>query len=66
MKTFPNELGNEITIQVVEKVINGVDGVQISIAGPTSDTEVHITRLEAKVLLEQLSTVLHSSAMVLE
>ena len=61
MTTFPNELGNQITVQVAEKVINGVDGVSISIVGPTSDTEVHITRLEAKVLLEQLSTVLQGN-----
>lgn len=55
MKTFTNELGNQITIEVVEKVINGVDGILICIEGPTSQTEFHVTRAEAKVLLEHLT-----------
>ena len=59
MKTFSNELGNQITIDVSEKEISGVGGVSLSLVGPTSDTEIHITRLEAEVLLEQLSILLH-------
>lgn len=58
MKRFTNELGNEITMDTAEKVINGIDGVLIDIEGPTSKTEVHITRMEAKVLLEQLEGLL--------
>jgi len=53
-KTFTNELGNIITIQTSEKDIEGVPGVLFSIAGPASDTDIHITRLEGEVLYDQL------------
>lgn len=56
-RTFKNELGNSITIQINELVTNGVDGVLISIEGPSSRIDAHITRFEAKVLLEQLQTL---------
>ncbi len=55
MKTFPNELGNEIKIVVTKKEINGVRGVLIYIEGTTSTLENHITFLEAKELLYQLN-----------
>ncbi|HEY0011202.1 MAG TPA: hypothetical protein VGB97_04860 [Candidatus Paceibacterota bacterium] len=58
MKTFTNELGNKIIIETVEKVINGIDGILICIEGPASKTEIHVTRMEAKVLLDQLNSVL--------
>ena len=61
-RNFKNELGNQISIQVIEQVINGVDGVLVSIKGPSSQTEMHITRLEAKILLEQLQAVFDKSA----
>jgi hypothetical protein len=57
-KIFSNELGNTITVQVQEQVINGIDGVFITIEGPTSKTDLHITRAEAKVLFEQLRLTL--------
>ena len=57
-KHFKNELGNEIEIQVSEKDIDTAEGILLSIAGPTSDTEIHITRLEAEVLHEELGKAL--------
>lgn len=59
-KTFVNELGNEIKLSVSEKEVDNVSGVLVSIAGPSSDTEVHITKEEAKVLLRELQEVLES------
>lgn len=53
-RNFKNELGNNITIEVSEQVLNGVEGVLVAIEGPTSRTDVHITRQEARVLLEQI------------
>jgi hypothetical protein len=53
-RNFKNERGNQIGIMVIDQVINGVDGVLISIEGPNSKTEAHITRVEAQILLEEL------------
>lgn len=61
MKTFANELGNQISVEVVKKMIDGVNGILICIEGPTSRTEVHVTQLEARVLLERLAHSLDSS-----
>ena len=58
MKTFINELGNQITVDVVEKEIDGVGGVMITIEGPTSTSENHVTTAEAKELSEQLVKLL--------
>ena len=58
MRTFTNELKNEICIEVTAKVIDSVDGVYIKIIGPDSTSENHITREEAQILLEELSNVL--------
>lgn len=69
---FTNELGNTITLSVVEKPIDGVQfstkrhmkhlpGVLISMEGPTSLSENHITRMEAEVLFEQLRRALGKS-----
>lgn len=55
---FTNELGNEIEVSVTEKEIDGVDGVLIFIAGPTSDTENHVTRMEAEIIYRELGKVL--------
>lgn len=60
-KHFYNELGNAIEIRVEDKEIDSVRGVLLTIIGPTSDTEVHITRQEAEVLFEQLGLVLSST-----
>jgi len=57
-ETFENELGNEILIQTEEAAIDGVPGVRLYIAGPSSNTEVRITRMEAVVLCEQLVELL--------
>ena len=53
-KTFHNELNNKITVKITEKDIDGVAGVIIYISGPTSETENHITRMEAKEIYVQL------------
>lgn len=55
---FKNELGNDIFISVEEKDIAGVPGIFISMEGPDSKTENHITRAEAKVLLQKLGEIL--------
>lgn len=56
-KKFINELGNEVTVSITEKSIKGVEGVLIFISGPTSDTEVLVTKKEAKVILQELSSL---------
>lgn len=57
-RVFVNELGNGIQLRVLEKDIEDIPGILIAIAGPTSDTELHITRGEAEILREQLCRVL--------
>ncbi len=56
---FINELGSEIDVEVSKKDINDIEGVLISISGPTSDTEVHVTRQEALVIYDRLGLVVH-------
>jgi hypothetical protein len=58
MRRFQNEIGNSIELEVVEKEISEVPGILISLSGPTSDTDLHITREEAKVLIEELERVI--------
>lgn len=55
---FKNELGNHITLAVYDLPTDGVDGVMIFIRGPKSDTENHITKMEAERLYQQLHHVL--------
>jgi hypothetical protein len=55
---FKNELGNEITLAVYPKPTDGVEGVMIFIRGPSSDTENHITKIEAERMYAQLGKVL--------
>lgn len=57
-KVFTNELGNQIKIDVSEKEIEGVGGIFIEIEGPTSSTELHITKEEARVLYDELGVLL--------
>ena len=57
-KKFTNERGNEIVVRVTEKETHGVPGVVIFIAGPISDTENHVTLLEAEVIHEELGRVI--------
>lgn len=59
-KVFINELGNEITLSVTKKEIDGVDGVLIYIKGPHSDTENHITQKEAEELYCELKKVVEN------
>jgi hypothetical protein len=58
---FVNELGNAIAVSVVEKDIDGVGGVLISISGPTSTTENHVTRMEAEIIYRELGKVLEDN-----
>ena len=58
VRKFTNEHGNEIQIQVSRKEVDGTPGVHIFLAGPASDTEVHITRREAEILHEELGRAL--------
>lgn len=55
VRAFKNELGNTITVRTADKTISGVDGILFSIEGPTSKTELHVTREEAKVIIEELA-----------
>jgi hypothetical protein len=57
-ETFVNELGNTIMVEVTEKEIEGVDGVLIHIEGPTSETDNHVTRMEAEKIFDHLKAVL--------
>ena len=56
-KVFVNEIGNLITI-TVQRQEKGE--VRIIISGPTSTTENTVTEREARVLMQQLSSVLPS------
>ncbi len=55
---FTNEVGNVIHVKASRKEISGVDGINIHIAGPDSDTDVHVTCMEAEVIYEQLGIAL--------
>lgn len=56
--TFKNELGNEIEVAVYSEEIAGVSGVMIFIRGPESDTENHVTKMEAEEIYKQLGKLL--------
>ncbi len=53
-----NELGNTISLSVEQKEIAGIDGVNIAIEGPSSETTLHVTRMEAEMLVEQITKCL--------
>lgn len=55
---FRNEKGNDIYIRANEEPIEGVPGMLLYVAGPESDTEMHITRQEGLELLGLLSKLL--------
>lgn len=57
-KRFTNERGNEIYVRANEEPLHGVPGVLLYVAGPDSDTEMHITRQEALELMLLLSKIL--------
>lgn len=57
-KRFENELGHTISLHVDPKEIGDVLGILISISGPTSLAENHITLAEAQVMHELLGAVL--------
>lgn len=55
---FRNEKGNDIYIRANEEPILGVPGILLYVAGPDSDTEMHITRQEGLELLTLLTKLL--------
>lgn len=55
---FQNELENAITVDVSAKDIDGIDGILIHIEGPTSETDNHVTRLEAEMIFQELEKAL--------
>ena len=55
---FRNEKGNDIYARITEEPIQGVPGVLLYLAGPDSDTEMHMTRQEAVELMALLSKLL--------
>lgn len=57
-ETFINELGNTITVDVTTLPIDGVDGINIHIEGPTSETDNHVTRMEAETIFRHLAAEL--------
>ena len=60
-REFTNELGNAIQVRVSQEEVSGVPGICIYMAGPTSMTELMITRQEAEVVLEELQQALGST-----
>lgn len=61
---FQNEKGNNIYIRATEEPVHGVPGVLLYIAGPDSDTEMHVTRQEGLELLHILTKFLKSGRRV--
>jgi hypothetical protein len=57
---FRNEKGNEIYLRANEEPIDGIPGVLLYVAGPDSDTEMHLTRQEGLELLALLTKLLRS------
>ena len=55
---FRNEQGNDVYLRVNEEPIHGVPGILLYVAGPDSDTEMHVTRQEGLELLMLLSKLL--------
>lgn len=59
-ETFINELGNTIIVDVTNLPIDGVEGINIHIEGPTSETDNHVTRMEAEKILSHLADALET------
>ncbi len=55
---FQNEKGNDIYVRASEESLHNVPGILLYIAGPDSDTEMHVTKQEAIELLAVLSKIL--------
>ena len=55
---FRNEKSNDIYMRISEEPIQGVPGLLLYVAGPDSDTEMHITRQEGIELSMLLSKLL--------
>lgn len=58
IRHFRNEVGHDVTVEVDKKEVAGVECIDIAMAGPDSDTEWEITKVEAQVLYEMLGKAL--------
>lgn len=55
---FRDEKGNDTYVRATEAPIGGIPGILLYVAGPDSDTEMHVTRQEALELMNVLSKLL--------
>lgn len=55
---FRNEKGNDIYVRASEEPVHGVPGILLYIAGPDSDSEMHVTREEGLELFKLLTKLL--------
>lgn len=55
---FRNEKGSDIYVRASEEPLHGVPGILLYIAGPDSETEMHVTKQEGVELLAVLSKIL--------
>lgn len=58
IRHFRNENGEDVTIDVHEEDVNGVESICMSITGPESETEWELTKGEANELYRMLGSVL--------
>lgn len=57
-RRFTNERGETVIVHASEKDAQGVSGILLSVAGPDSETELHITKQEAVEVLEALNKLM--------
>lgn len=55
---FRNEKGQDVYVRASEEPLHGTPGILLYIAGPDSDSEMHVTRQEGLELLAVLSKLL--------
>lgn len=58
IRHFRNEAGEDVTIDIYEKEVGGIENVSISITRPESEDELELTKGEAQALLETLGKAL--------
>jgi len=55
---FRNEKGEDVYVRASEEPLHGAPGILLYIAGPDSDSEMHVTRQEGLELFTLLSKLL--------
>jgi len=55
---FRNEKGEDVYVRASEELLHGVPGILLYVAGPDSDSEMHLTRQEGLELFSLLSKLL--------